>query len=128
MIKQTQKLETVFNKEQISEIKNIIAKIEKEGKDYKTIDLWEFDQKIGGIGAYCQGCDPANANHFQGTEYRNAYRCLQYIRADIDILDVNYTARDIIANCGHHFEESIKIYLKRYNKFKWIKVSRYPLG
>lgn len=128
MLEQTQKLKSIFNKNQLDTIDNIIVEIKREGERYKTINLWEFDQTIGGIGGYCQGCDPANANHFQGTEYRNAYRCFQYIRADIDILDVNYTARDIIANCGHHFEESIKIYLKRYNKFKWIKVNRYPLG
>lgn len=55
------------------------------------------------------------------------HRCFQYIRADFDILYVNYTAKDIIANCGHHFEESIKIYLKRYNKYRWMKVSGYLL-
>lgn len=128
MLPQTQKLISIFNEEQVNNIKNIIEEIEKHGQDYKTIKLWKFDQTIGGIGGYCQGCDPAKSNPFQGTEFRNAYRCLQYIRSDIDILDVNYTARDIIENCGHHFEESIKIYLKKNKKINWIKVSRYPLG
>ncbi|MCI8273160.1 MAG: hypothetical protein HFJ55_03645 [Clostridia bacterium] len=128
MLSQTQKLVSIFNKEQLNNIENIIERIEKDGQDYKTINLWQFDQTIGGIGGYCQGCDPAKSNPFQGTEFRNVYRCLQYIRSDIDILDVNYTARDIIENCGHHFEESIKVYLKKNKKINWIKVSRYPLG
>lgn len=128
MLPQTQKLISIFNEEQLNNIKNIIEEIEKDGQDYKTIKLWKFDQTIGGIGGYCQGCDSAKSNPFQGTEFRNAYRCLQYIRSDIDILDVNYTARDIIENCGHHFEESIKIYLKKNKKINWIKVSRYSLG
>lgn len=128
MLEQTQKLKSVFNETQIHKINNIIKQIEKEGEEYKTINLWKFDQTIGGIGGYCLGCNPARSNPFQGTEFRNAYRCLQYIRCDIDILDVNYTARDIIENCGHHFEESIKIYLKKNKKISWIKVSKYPLG
>lgn len=128
MLAQTQKLKSVFSEVQINTINNIIEQIEKEGQEYKTINLWKFDQTIGGIGGYCQGCNPACSNPFQGTEFRNAYRCLQYIRSDIDILDVNYTARDIIENCGHHFEEAIKIYLKKSKKINWIKASRYPLG
>lgn len=128
MLNETQKLKLIFNEQQINAINNIIEEIEKEGQGYRTINLWKLDQIIGGIGGYCQGCDPAHSNPFQGTEFRNAYRCLQYIRSYIDILDINYTARDIIENCGHHFEEIIKIYLKRNNKINWIKVSRYPLG
>lgn len=128
MLAQTQKLKSIFNEEQLNNINSIIKEIEKDGQEYKTINLWNFDQTIGGIGGYCQGCNPACSNPFQGTEFRNAYRCLQYIRSDIDILDVNYTARDIIENCGHHFEEVIKIYLKKNKKINWIKVSRYPLG
>ncbi len=128
MLEQTQKLKTVFSDKEISEINNIIEQIEREGQEYKTINLWKFDQTIGGIGGYCQGCNPARSNPFQGTEFRNAYRCLQYVRSDIDISDVNYTARYIIENCGHHFEEAIKIYLKRYYKLIWIKTSKYPLG
>ncbi|MDO5556892.1 MAG: hypothetical protein Q4G05_01420 [Clostridia bacterium] len=128
MLTQTEQLYLIFNDEQINKINSIIKNIEKDKGEYKTIDLWKFDQSLGGIGGYCQGCDPAQSNLYQGTEFRNAYRCLQYIRSDIDILDVNYTARDIIANCGHHFEELIKIYLKRKNKIIWIKISKYPFG
>lgn len=77
---------------------------------------------------YCQGCDPARANHFQGTKFRNVYRCLQYVRSNIDILDINFTARYVIQECGYYFEETIKLYLKRTNKFSLIKVYKYPLG
>lgn len=128
MLPQTQKLKAIFNEEQLNNINSIIEEIEKDGQEYKTINLWKFDQTIGGIGGYCQGYNPANFNPFQGTEFRNAYRCLQYVRSDIDILDVNFTARYIIENCGHHFEEAIKIYLKKNKKVDWLKTKRYPLG
>ena len=128
MLEQTQKLKVIFTKTQNDIIDSIIEDIKKAGDNYKTIELWKFDQSLGGIGGYCQGCDPANSNPFQGSIYRNAYRCFQYVRADIDILDLNYTARDIIENCGHHFEESIKIYLSIYRKLEFLKVRKYPLG
>ena len=60
MLKQTQKLKEVFSNEQINMVNNIIEEIEKEGQEYKTIMLWKFDQTIGGIGRYCQGCNPAH--------------------------------------------------------------------
>lgn len=128
MLEQTQKLKVISTKTQNDIIDSIIEDIKKAGDNYKTIELWKFDQSLGGIGGYCQGCDPANSNPFQGSIYRNAYRCFQYVRADIDILDLNYTARDIIENCGHHFEESIKIYLSIYRKLEFLKVRKYPLG
>ncbi len=62
MLSQTQKLNRIFNEEQLNHIKNIIKEIEKDGQDYKTINLWKFDQTIGGIGGYCQGCNPALSN------------------------------------------------------------------
>ena len=123
MLEQTQKLKVIFTKTQNNTIDSIIENIKKAGDNYKTIELWKFDQSLGGIGGYCQGCDPANSNPFQGSIYRNAYRCFQYVRADIDILDLNYTARDIIENCGHHFEESIKIYLSIYKNIFETKLS-----
>lgn len=125
MLEQTKKLYKIFNEEQKNKINLIIREIESQGSNYKTNKLWEFDQTLGG---YCQGGDPANANHFQGTEFRNVYRCLQYVRSNIDILDINFTARYVIQDCGHHFEEAIKLYLKKTNKFSLIKVYKYPLG
>lgn len=128
MLPQTQKLVSIFNEEQFDNIKNIIGEIEKDGQDYKTINLWKFDQTIGGIGGYCQGCDPAKSNPFQGTEFRNIYRCLQYVRSDFDLCNINDVARYTIENCGHHLEEGIKLYLKKKKTFNWIKTMRYPLG
>jgi len=128
MLEQTKKLYKIFNEEQKNKINSIIQEIESQGSNYKTNKLWEFDQTLGGIGGYCQGCDPAKANHFQGTEFRNVYRCLQYVRSNIDILDINFTAKYIIQECGHHFEEVIKLYLKKVNKLSLIKVYKYPLG
>lgn len=74
MLLQTQKLISIFSEEQFNNIKKIIEEVEKDREHYKTINLWKFDQTIGGIGGYCQGCNPASSNPFQGTEYRNAYR------------------------------------------------------
>ena len=128
MLEQTRKLYEIFNEEQKNKINLIIGEIESQGSNYKTNKLWEFDQTLGGIGGYCQGCDPARANHFQGTEFRNVYRCLQYVRSNIDILDINFTSRYVIKDCGHHFEEAIKLYLKKTNKLSLIKVYKYPLG
>ena len=128
MLEQTKKLYEIFDKNQKNKINLIIHQIESQGSNYKTNELWEFDQTLGGIGGYCQGCDPAKVNHFQGTEFRNVYRCLQYVRSNIDILNINFTARYIIQECGHHFEEAIKLYLKKTNEFSLIKVNKYPLG
>lgn len=43
MLPQTQKLKMIFNEKQSNHIKNIIKEIEKDGQDYKTINLWKFD-------------------------------------------------------------------------------------
>jgi len=128
MLEQTKKLYKIFNEEQKNKINLIIQEIESQGSNYKTNKLWEFDQTLGGIGGYCQGCDPAKANHFQGTELRNIYRSLQYIRSDFDLCNINDVARYTIENCGHHLEEIIKLYLKKNKKLRWLKTNRYPLG
>lgn len=128
MLEQTKRLYEIFDENQRIKLNSIIEQIKFEGEDYKTIDLWKFDQTIGGIGGYCQGCNPARANHFQGTEFRNVYRCLQYVRSHFDILNINDTARYAIEDCGHHLEEAIKLYLKINRKIKWLQVCRYPLG
>lgn len=128
MLKQTQKLYELFDEEQKTIINLIIKNIQEEGENYKTIELWKFDQTLGGIGGYCQGCDPARSNHFQGSEFRNAYRSLQYVRSDFDLCNINDVARYTIGNCGHHLEEVIKLYLKKNKKINWIKIRKYPLG
>lgn len=128
MLDQTKKLYKIFDKKQIDKINYVIEDIVNTGIEYKTINLWEFDQTIGGIGGYCQGCDPARSNPFQGTEFRNVYRCLQYVRSDFDLCNINDVARYTIENCGHHLEEGIKLYLKKKKTFNWIKTMRYPLG
>lgn len=128
MLIQTKKLYSIFSKEQIEKINYIIEQIKREGDEYKTINLWKFDQEIGGIGGYCQGCDPARSNPFQGTAFRNTYRCLQYVRSNIDLLNISDTARYIIQECGHHLEEVIKIYLKRKSIISQLQTAKFPLG
>lgn len=128
MLKQTQKLYELFDEEQKTTINLIIKNMQEEGENYKTIELWKFDQTLGGIGGYCLGCDPARSNHFQGSEFRNVYRTLQYVRSDFDLCNINDVARYTIENCGHHLEEVIKLYLKKNKTIKWIKIRKYPLG
>lgn len=128
MLKQTKKLYQIFNESQIEEINSIINQIVKEGENYNTRTLWKFDQKLGGVGGYCQGCNPSLCNPFQGTEFRNVYRSLQYVRSDFDLCNIHDIARYTIENCGHHLEEVIKLYLKKKKLLEWIKVRRYPLG
>ena len=128
MLQETEKLYKVFDENQKTKINIIIQQILKEGEDYKTIELWKFDQTLGGIGGYCQGCDPAKSNPFQGTEFRNVHRCLQYVRSILDILNINDTARYVIEDCGHYLEEVIKLYLKKKKIHCWIKTIKYPLG
>ena len=55
MLEQTQKLKVIFTKTQNDIIDSIIEDIKKAGDNYKTIELWKFDQSLGGIGGYCQG-------------------------------------------------------------------------
>lgn len=128
MLKKTQKLYELFDEEQKTTINLIIKNMQEEGENYKTIELWKFDQTLGGIGGYCLGCDPARSNHFQGSEFRNVYRTLQYVRSDFDLCNINDVARYTIENCGHHLEEVIKLYLKKNKKINWIKIRKYPLG
>ena len=128
MLSQTEKLCSIFNDKQFDKVNSIIKQIKNEKEEYKTTDLWTFDQTIGGIGGYCQGCDPVTSNPFQGTEFRNVYRCLQYVRSDIDILNINYTARYIIENCGYYLEEAIKLYFSKKGKINWLRIRKYPLG
>lgn len=126
MLEQTRSLCKIFSKEQMDKINLIIQEMEAEGWEYSSRRLWEFDKIIGGIGGYCQHPNAAKANYFQGTEFRNAYRCLQYIRGDIDISNVNVTARYIVENCGHYLEEIIKLYIKKTKKHFFVK--KEPLG
>ena len=128
MLEQSKKLYEIFDEEQKNKINSIIREIDSQGSNYKTNKLWEFDQTLGGIGGYCQGCEPARANHFQGTEFRNVYRCLQYVRSDFDLCNINDVARYTIENCGHHLEEVIKLYLKKNKKIDYLKTRKYPLG
>lgn len=53
MLEQTQKLMVLFDENQKNRINNMIKNIDKEWQKYKTIELWKFDQSLGGIGGYC---------------------------------------------------------------------------
>ena len=78
MLKQTQKLKVIFTKTQNDTIDSIIEDIKKAGDNYKTIELWKFDQSLGGIGGYCQGCDPANSNPYVSSKCRQFFYLFFY--------------------------------------------------
>lgn len=88
--------------------------------------FWEEDKKIGGIGGYCMPSNPIK-NPFSGGVKREFYRPLQYARSNIDILDINFTARYIIQSCGMHLEAICRELLKRNNLIK-IRFNNITLG
>jgi len=89
-----------------------IAKMITENTDkYYPVELWTYDAKIGGIGAYSIPADPVK-NPFKGGYTRQVFRPLQYARCNIDILDIRYTTRYIVQNMGLHLEFVLKHILK----------------
>lgn len=128
MLKETEVLMELFYEKEREIINKIIDEINQDKEDYKTIKLWEFDREIGGIGGYCQGCDPAKSNPFQGTELRGAYRSLQYVRSHIDLCNIHDIARYAIHDCGLHLEEVLKLYAKKVSAILGFKYRNYPLG
>lgn len=104
-----------FDSKEKEEIEIIMETLKQ--KDYKTDKLWEFDQRIGGIGGYCMPINPVFC-YFQGTEVRNVYRGYQYARTKVDISDINVLARDMIRDCGAQLEDLLQLFLSKKLIFK----------
>lgn len=127
MRKEINELWKFFSDEEVVTIKKIINEI-KNNTDYKTINFWEFDQHIGGIGGYCQGVDLSKFDCFRGMDCRNAYRSLQYARFKFDQTNANDLAREIIMDAGRHLEYSIKLLAKKSKILGTIRYDRKALG
>lgn len=58
--------------------------IEKDYQNKETkIEIWKYDQSIGGLGGYAAPLNPT-ANPFNSWgDYRNVFRSLQYARSDM---------------------------------------------
>lgn len=87
-------------------------------------EIWEYDQKLLGLGGYAMPLNPEinPFNHMK--EYRNVFRSLQYARCDIFNL---VRGRHIICDSGLHIESLVKIILSK-NKLFFMKKNHRLLG
>lgn len=128
MLEATTKIyDNFFDDNEKREINTIIGELKQ--KNYNTDKLWEFDQRIGGIGGYCMPINPTVC-HFQGTEVRNVYRGYQYARTKVDICDISIFSRDMIRDCGAELEDLLQLLLSKKIIFKLAELfgKTKPLG
>lgn len=91
--------------------------IEKDYKNKTTqMEIWEYDQKLGGLGGYAL---PLNftVNPFNSWgDYRNVFRSLQYARCDMFFCS---RPRHIIIDTALHIETLVKLVVsdKKFIKF-----------
>ena len=69
--------------------------------------IWEYDQKLCGLGGYASPLNPTMNPFNEMKEYRNVFRSLQYGRCDIFYL---MRGRHIICDIGLHIETLVKNY------------------
>ena len=75
--------------------------------------IWEFDQKIGGLGGYVAPLNPTINPFNKLGDYRNVFRSLQYARSDMYYCT---RPRHIIIDAALHVETLVKLVLSK-NKF-----------
>lgn len=131
MIKILEDSEYLLIKLYSDEEREILSQIENELKkppaEYELDVLWEYDLKIGGIGAYSMPANPIH-NPFPCGIARTIFRPLQYARAQMDIEDINKRPRYIIHDVGLHFEGLAKYILKRKSKLGSVRNRKATLG
>lgn len=59
---------------------------------------------------------------------RNLFRPLQYARAEIDLRNINYTARYIVHYSGMHLEAAARLILKNAKTFGMLLYGNTTLG
>lgn len=95
------------------------AKIIK--KDYQNKEtqreIWEYDQKLGGLGGYAAPLNPTINPFNRLGEYRNVFRSLQYARSDMYYCN---RARHIIIDAALHVETLTKLTLSKNKIIKFI--------
>lgn len=74
------------------------------------MEIWKYDQKIGGIGGYATPLNPIKNPFNKYESFRNVYRSLQYARSNMFI---GTRPRYIICDTGLHIESLIKILVRK---------------
>lgn len=116
-----------FNSEQQDIVRNLILIAEEGEKEKFLKSIWEYDKYIGGIGGYSMPVNPIY-NPYQGGEYRELFRPLQYARSDMHH-DLKYYShhRNIVLMSGMHLESVLRVFLKK-KKIMGIRFTATTLG
>lgn len=89
-------------------------------KDYQNKEtqrkIWEYDQKLGGLGGYAAPLNPTVNPFNSWGDYRNVFRSLQYARCDMFYCT---RPRLIILDAALHIETLVKLVVsnKKFLKF-----------
>ena len=107
-----------YTKEEIMLFKKFAKVIDKEyrNKEKQRI-IWEYDQKIGGLGGYAAPLNPTVNLFNRLGDYRNVFRSLQYARSDMYYCN---RARHIIIDAALHVETLVKLTLSKNKIIKFI--------
>lgn len=107
-----------YTKEEIMLFKKFAKIIDKEymNKEKQRV-IWEFDQKIGGLGGYAAPLNPTVNPFNRLGDYRNVFRSLQYARSDMYYCN---RARHIIIDAALHVETLVKLTLSKNKMIKFI--------
>lgn len=94
---------------------NIIKNKYKDNDAQRII--WEYDQKIGGLGGYAAPLDPTINPFNHLGDYRNVFRSLQYARSDMYYCT---RPRHIIQDAALHIETLVKLLVSHNKILKFI--------
>ncbi len=90
-------------------------------KDYQNKEtqreIWEYDQKLGGLGGYATPLDPTVNPFNSWGDYRNVFRSLQYARSDMFYCT---RPRHIIIDTALHIETLVKLVASNNKIMKFI--------
>lgn len=116
-----------LNEEEKALIDALEEEFKNKGADYTLVELWNYDSFLGGIGCYSMPANPIR-NPFSGGYIRSLFRPLQYVRCSMELLDLNYTAREAIRDIGLYLEFVMKFLLKKRRAIMSIVNNKGTLG
>lgn len=92
--------------------------IEKDYQNKETqIEIWKYDQSIGGLGGYATPLNPTVNPFNSWGDYRNVFRSLQYARIDMFYCT---RPRHIIIDTALHIETLVKLVVSNNKIIKFI--------
>lgn len=96
--------------------------------DYKNVDkqreIWEYDQKLRGLGGYAAPLSPTINPFNSWGDYRNVFRSLQYARSDMFLCN---RPRNIIIATALHIESLVKLVVSDHKIIRFVN-NRQELG